>query len=161
MREMTLRETTTREYDPKTPVCNSIFFGLARIRAGLLQLRLIQQLQTENLQMKLQLVRQLGFDRRVLVSVLARCEVSSLLVVPDGLTQDLTATKPKHACDEFYIGLPVLPLKERLWLDIDDAEKKGQDHVCLDLRLAPAARRRACARARARSSLCLRRGWSL
>lgn len=55
VREMTLRETTTREYDPK----------------------LIQQLQTENLQMKLQL--------------------------------------------------------ERLWLDIDDAEKKGQDHVCWSL----------------------------
>ena len=58
MREMTLRETTTREYDPKTPVCNFVFVFTSAVRAGL-QLRLIQQLQTENLQMKLQLVRQL------------------------------------------------------------------------------------------------------
>eukprot|EP00439_Symbiodinium_sp_Y106_P079195 s721_g17.t3 len=76
VREMTLRETTTREYDPKTPVCNFVFVFTSAVRAGL-QLRLIQQLQTENLQMKLQL--------------------------------------------------------ERLWLDIDDAEKKGQDHVCWSL----------------------------
>ena len=58
MREMTLRETTTREYDPKTPVCIFVFVFTSAVRAGL-QLRLIQQLQTENLQMKLQLVRQL------------------------------------------------------------------------------------------------------
>ena len=65
-----------------------------------------------------------------------------MAVVPDGLTQDLTATK--HVCEEAYIGLPVLkPWKERLWLDIDDAEKKGQDHVCLDLRFAPASCGRA------------------
>ena len=35
MREMTLRETTTREYDPKTPVCNFKVFALGKSQGRL------------------------------------------------------------------------------------------------------------------------------
>lgn len=74
----------------------------------------IQQLQTENIQMRVQLVACLKVILGISISHLSPLEPTW------HLWKLLGAAMPQDAC-----------WQERLWIMIEEAEKKGEDQVCV------------------------------